>query len=474
MNLFSTIENKGMASNLVYAVLAQGMGLLSSFVMSLVVPKLLGLEDYAYWQLFLMYSSYAGLALFGINDGIYLRLGGKRFNELDKGELKGHLFVVATLELAIGVMALLGLNSLAANENRSFVYLSVVVSGLVANVTVYISYIFQSTNLTQISSISTMSSKALFLLCSITALFMGSSSYIPFIIAYIFCQILSLIYCLVCARTILLAKAYFGITTLRTCLGDMVAGTKIMIAYYADMLIVGLSRMLTDWNLGIAVFGTISFSFSITNFVLSFIGQVAMVVFPVLKRLDASHKKSKYSELRGILLIILPLAYLGYVPMRILLGMWLPEYSKSLVFLALTLPLCVYSSKANFLFNTYYKIEREEGLLCAVNVCTMLLNAGLSAIFILVFKSVELSAVGIVLSVCFRNFIFERHFSLKYKTKYLTGCLSEMILAMVFMAVSRVMGNISIVAVAASLAVYYVVNRDYFNAALDIIRDKIN
>ena len=87
-NIFSTEERGGIAGNLAYAVVAQGIGLLSSILTSLVLPKFLGVEDYAYWQLFLLYSSYSGFALLGLNDGIYLRLGGKRYSEVNHGELK--------------------------------------------------------------------------------------------------------------------------------------------------------------------------------------------------------------------------------------------------------------------------------------------------------------------------------------------------------------------------------------------------
>ena len=71
INIFSTEETEGIAGNLAFAIVAQGVGLVSSFLTSLVLPKFLGVEDYAYWQLFLLYSSYSGFALLGLNDGIW-------------------------------------------------------------------------------------------------------------------------------------------------------------------------------------------------------------------------------------------------------------------------------------------------------------------------------------------------------------------------------------------------------------------
>ena len=179
-----------------------------------------------------------------------------------------------------------------------------------------------------------------------------------------------------------------------------------MVSYYAGSLIVGFTRMITEWELGLQVFGRLSLSFSLTNFFLGFIGQVAMVAFPVLKRLDLTRQRSKYIEIRSLLHVVLPVAYLSYVPIKLILGFWLPSYEASLVYLALTLPLCVYSCKANFLFDTYMKIGRNEDALCAINIGAMLINSVFAFVGISMFQSVELATCGIVATVALRDLIF--------------------------------------------------------------------
>ena len=49
------------------------------------MSKLIGVEKYGYWQLYLFYTSYVGFFQLGWNDGIYLRYGGEDYNNLDKG-----------------------------------------------------------------------------------------------------------------------------------------------------------------------------------------------------------------------------------------------------------------------------------------------------------------------------------------------------------------------------------------------------
>ena len=63
--------------------------------MSLVIPKLLGKEQYSYWQLFLFYSSYVGFLAFGFNDGLYLKHGGENYDDLN------HKFIGSQIKLNI-------------------------------------------------------------------------------------------------------------------------------------------------------------------------------------------------------------------------------------------------------------------------------------------------------------------------------------------------------------------------------------
>lgn len=459
LDIFSTEEKGGFGRNLAYAIVAQGIGLLTSVLTSLVLPKFLGVDDYAYWQLFLLYSSYSGFALLGLNDGIYLRLGGKTYSELDYGELKAQQIIVIASQTLVALGCLCAIDLGSFEPYRAVVLCLCVLMGLLTNLTQCLRYVFQCTNLTRISSLADLIAKGLFIFCIAVALLLGIDYSMPFILGYIICQGVALAYVLICARNILHASANFrGVLSL--CASDIVAGLKIMAAYYADSLIVGFTRMMTDWHLGLAAFGKLSLSFSLTNFVLTFIGQVSMVAFPVLKRLDADGQREKYLTLRLLLHTVLPFVYLLYIPVKIILGLWLPEYEDSLYYLALTLPLCVYNCKASLLFNNYLKMGRREGVLCSINLATMALNIFFANVSIVSFASVEMATCGIVCSVALRDFVFELFMARKFGNGITRVCASEALLTVGFMAASWCLGAGSWFVVAAILVIYTLFNRD--------------
>lgn len=93
------MKKKVIAGNLGFAFAAQGVSYLTSALTSLVVPKLLGIEQFGYWQLFLLYASYAGLADLGISEGIYLRYGGACREDVDSKSLSNQYRIYSVIQL---------------------------------------------------------------------------------------------------------------------------------------------------------------------------------------------------------------------------------------------------------------------------------------------------------------------------------------------------------------------------------------
>lgn len=51
--------------------------------------------------------------------------------------------------------------------------------------------------------------------------------------------------------------------------------------------------------------------------------------------------------------------------------MWLPEYTDSLMYMALLFPMCIYEGKMSLLINTYLKTLREEKAMLKVNLIAL-------------------------------------------------------------------------------------------------------
>lgn len=411
--LFSVEERGGIASNVAYAFAAQGIALVSSFLMTLVVPKLLGVLEYAYWQLFVFYAGYVAIALLGIGDGAYLRLGGKRYEELDKGALKAEMRVVLLMQAAIAA-ALLGVALFVEiDANLRFVIFALLVYGIFQNLYAFISPIFQAVNLTRIYSIATALSKVAFLVILVAFMAEGGNSYEPLAVGYVVGMGVSLFYCLACGRGIMRAGAGSMGDALNMALGDLRVGIQVMVAYYASSLVVGVARQIIVMKWGLETFGQMSFAFSMVSFVLAFIAQFSLVLFPVLRRLDIDSLKARYMQLRDGLFVTFSLLYLCYLPGCAVLNLWLPEYADSFHYLGLLMPLLVFDGKMNILCSTYLKVYGDTQQLLRFNLLALGVSAIASCLGAYVLGNVDFVVCGLVLAIVLRSVVSELYLAKK-------------------------------------------------------------
>ena len=142
------MNKKSLIRNLIYAFSAQGISLILSVLMSMIVPKLLGVEDYSYWQLFIFYIGYVGFSHFGLTDGIYLRLGGSVYEELDYVKYKTQLVLSLLIQFSIAVVALFVFSLVQIESMRMTVLSWTFIYMLIFNAAGYLGYIFQAVNQT--------------------------------------------------------------------------------------------------------------------------------------------------------------------------------------------------------------------------------------------------------------------------------------------------------------------------------------
>ena len=191
------MNKKSLIRNLIYAFSAQGISLILSVLMSMIVPKLLGVEDYSYWQLFIFYIGYVGFSHFGLTDGIYLRLGGSVYEELDYVKYKTQLVLSLLIQFSIAVVALFVFSLVQIESMRMTVLSWTFIYMLIFNAAGYLGYIFQAVNQTRVYSISIMIDRIIFIGFVLIAIVIRGCSFRYYIIGYTFSKSVALIYCII-------------------------------------------------------------------------------------------------------------------------------------------------------------------------------------------------------------------------------------------------------------------------------------
>lgn len=431
------MKNKfvSLIKNLSYSITANGLSLLISVFMILIVTKKFGVEEYGYYQLYTFYVSYVGFFTFGWVDGIYLRYGGKNYDDLDRSLFVSQFWLMLFVEIIFSVIIILWGCTLY-NVDKQFIMIMFAVNIIILSVRGIFVYVFQSTNKIREFAILTYIEKLVFLFVTIVVIFLGINNYKFLILGDLLGKLLSFIYCIIVCHDFVIGKKASSINTKIEISKNVIAGVKLLMANIASMLIIGIVRYLIEINWSIEVFGKVSFSMNLSNMVIIFINAIGIVLFPMLRKVDESQLKKIYNYLSAGLMSILFIMLLFYYPMKIVLSMWLPHYKDSLQYLALLFPICLYESKMSLLINTFLKALRKENLLLLLNVVSVVISAILSIISVLILKNIELSILTITVVLGFRCLLAEIIISRLFDIKILKNFILETILVIVFIFVS--------------------------------------
>lgn len=468
--------NSILKKNLLYAFVAQSSSLLLSIIMSLIIPKFLSIENYGYWQLFLFYVSYAGFFHFGLTDGIYLKLGGKTFNEIDKKDLKFQTVFLLTIQMVI-IIGIISISMFVKDNTKSIILLISSIYIAIANLNWLLGYIFQATNNTKIYSISVIIDRSIFIFLIIISFVIKINNIYYLMILYTITRMTALVYCMIKYKSILQIKLVIRKEYLKNTLEYIKIGMNLMLASIASMLILGIGRFFVEKKWGVESFSVFSFSISITNFFLVFIQQVSMVMFPALRQIkDIGKLKIIYKQCRHALNIILPSVFIVYIPCKVILSLWLPKYEQSLNYLAILLPICVFDGKMQMLSNTYMKVYRKEKLLLIINIIAMFFSFILSVIGTYILENVYVIIFGLLFSIILRSILSEIYLAKKmecniYKeSKYI---VMEIIISIVFIFSNMNFTNIiSFIINIFVYSIYIILLKDNFIELINLFKSK--
>ena len=429
--------------NLSYTITSQSISLLMSIIINLILPKVLGIKDFSYWQLFIFYSQYIPFLHLGLNDGVYLRYGGTEFENLNKGVIKAQLFLGLIYQSLFCIVLCFFSWLIILYEHRLIFIILSIIYFMFYTVQNYLGYIFQATNRFDWFSKAIILDRIFFIIMMLISLFMNEKFYLIYIIIYILGQLLSLIYSLIKGKDIILSKIVNFRENVEELILSLKAGSKLMLANIASMLILGSGRQVIDMTWGVLTFGKISFAITLGNFFLIFIRQVGLVMFPTLRQLNKNEQRYIYELSRKGIFLFLPVVYILYFPLKFILSIWLPEYIESLNYLSLILPICFFDAKMQILFNTYLKVKRKENTLFKINALALLISVLLTFIGVFIFDSVVFVVFGMVLSVMFRSILAEIILSKSLYIKTYNEILQEIVLAYIFMIIAWFMDNIN-------------------------------
>ena len=465
---------KNVFQNVSYSVLANGINTLVSMVLVFIVPKALGVREYSYWQLYTFYVTYTGFFHFGWADGIYLKFGGKKYEELDKTYFNRQFWLLTFFEiliaLVIGAVAYFGVD----DSQKQIVLILTGTCCILQLPRTLLQYILQITDRIKDYAKNYMLEKIVYAVCVLSMLALGQKNFVILISADLFARLVTLVLlCIQCKDMVFRKLSCVGIGVRAS--GEHIAiGSKLMFANIAGLLINGIVRFAIENHWNVETFGKVSLTMTMSNMLMVFISAVSVVIYPMLKQTPEERLAQMYKTIRMMLMIPVLGMLLVYYPAKVLLSGWLPQYAESLKYMALLFPMCVYESKVSLLINTYLKALRKEKMMMYINWGIVVISCIITGVVVYVLDNLTLSIVSLTVILALRCNIAEIYLIRTLKISSGKTLLFENGLALIFIVSSWMIQSwFCMLIYGAAYLAYLFYNKENLRPLIEQMRDGV-
>ena len=428
-----TLLKKKTLTDILKVAFSNIIKLLSSVLVGLLLPKIIGVTDYGYYKTFTLYGVYVGLFTFGITDGIYLKFGGQDYSSLKREEFRFYTRFYFAIELVFSLFAAIVALLFLPGEYK-FIFICLAFYLLFFNVTSLFQTISQVTGrFTELSVRNLIQS----ILQAAAILYMyfsygkseGSYHVVTIIYVSITC-ILALWYVytyrdLVFGKSKSFASGCPDIKLFAKC------GTPLLVSNLSMLLLLSLDRQFVNVLFSTDEYAVYAFAYNILALFSTTLSAISTVLYPTLKRTDESSLKSSYDKL---VFSISTLAFAGallYFPLLKFIPWFLPKYTKALPIFRIIVPGLAISSAITIVMHNYYKVLDENIRYFKNCLCILAVSFVANLLAYLIFGTQEAISIASVFVLVLWYIIT----SMLFKRRYQAG-ISKNLVYIIVMSVA--------------------------------------
>ncbi|MEA4821532.1 MAG: hypothetical protein VB122_04810 [Erysipelotrichales bacterium] len=396
------------------------------------MPKILSIQEFGYWQIYILYTSFVMFLNFGWTDGLYLKNGGIQYENLDKKELNSQFRCFLVVQTMLFLIIMLFFILTMHDSDKLTIFISVCICGVILNVRNMLLYILLASERIKEYSLIVRVDRIVYGVIIFLLIILKSNNYTLLIFSDLVGKTVSLIMLSVICRDIVFSRKErkLNITNI---ISNISSGSKIMFSALISMLIIGIVRMSIEYLWSIEVFAKVSLTLSLSNFFMIFINSISVIFFPILRRQKKENLVPVYEVMRILFNIILFAILFCYFPLKFIISLWLPKYVESLKYMIILLPTIIFEGKVSLLTNTFLKTLHQEKSILNSNILSFFISIILTALNIFVFKNLTLAIISILIVLIFRSVFSEFLLSKKLNIHIKLDIILDIIITLLFM-----------------------------------------
>lgn len=462
---------RGFFKNFLYVFGAQILVLLISIARALLVPKILPVEGFGYWEIYLLYTSYVGIFALGYVDGIYLKYGECGYKQLPFRELRSATWLFCLILVAFVVLDSGLIYYLVQNPEEKFAMLFAAANIFVMGLSSYFIYIFQITNQFKKYSFFSVLDKIAVLVTIILIMFINANNYRYIVITDFLSKVAVLVLMIIKMPELLIGEGVDFKKSLSFMWKNMTVGVKLMIANLMSMVIVGAGRFIVQYMGDITDFAAYSFGVSVTGLVLTAITAISLVLYPTIKRHSPDKYREDFNTLNSTSRIISICSLLIYYPVYVFVLYFYPKYISVLPYLSYLFLVVFCTCKINLVNNSFYKVLRQEKQMLIANISCVALFIIIALIFFPRTEDIR------TIAICTFAAMFIRSYSSEFSIgRYLNAhmdkrTLLEFVVIAVFILSSNFLSlGKSCIVMSITVIVYLILDRKTLKNVMDLVK----
>lgn len=418
---FSKKNNKTISS-IVKVTLSNIIKLGAGILVGFLLPKIIGIDDYGYYKTFTLYATYVGLFQIGIEDGIYLKYGGKNYEDLDKNLFCYYSKFLLIMQLVIAITFICG-GLLITQSETKFIFVCLGVYLFAYNITGYYQFISQITSRFNELSFRNIV-QSIFTSMSILVLFLISHfngnifTYKEYTIIFVLIQFVLAIWYMYTYRDITFHVS--KIDNSRKEIFQLIKiGFPLMIANLCLLLILNIDRQFVNILFDNQTYAVYAFAYNMLTLISTATTAIATVLYPTLKKTSIENLNNKFYGINSVVLSFVFLCLLVYYPLAMFVSWFLPKYENSLIIFRIILPGLAISSSISIVFHNYYKVIGKNNIFFLISLIILLFSFVANLIGYIIFKNTISISIASVIVLFFWYILSELYFIIKYKVKWI-------------------------------------------------------
>lgn len=392
---------------IMYVFIANIINLAISLITGFVLPKLLSIDTYANIKLFQLYVTYIGVVSLGFADGMYLRIGGKDIENLNKKEILEELKTFKIFQFIVEVLAII---ISICIKNEIILLCSIVI--LPINIANYLRQVYQAIGqFKKYSRFTNINTMFIFIVNMFLLFIIKTDYYRAYILGYIVVYIIYWIAIELETRKIFgyvkenANKKYF--------VQDIKSGFLLMIGNFCNVIFTSIDRLFVQNLLGTVQFAYYSFAVSVENLMNVFITPISTVMYNYFCN---NKEKEKVINVKMYILLFSSVIIAVIFPAKFIVDVWLTKYQNALEVLFLLFSAQYISIMIRCVHVNLYKSEKKQKKYFEIMIVVVIISIILNIIAYNILKNINSIAIATLITNIIWFIIGEYEFE-KYRLK---------------------------------------------------------